>query len=424
MSKYDPEEALRAWSVRKATRNWIDEYPSIRRLALSIVGRRRRGSPATVNAYCVGIRQFVEFAGYTDPESLLADIKDGALDPVTLIDKPEVGFIDTLLERYANKTAHVRLYGVKKWLEVNDVQMKWEKVETPTTTVTFEKDRAPTREELRRMLDHCMQIKDRMALLVLSSSGLRIGTFLSLTWGDVSFDYEDVTRITVRRAVGRKFGKARGRGAGGESQLYVTWTSPEARQALEEYMRQRKASGEDITNHSPLMASDRGGCMTLSGFQRRYYLILERAGLDFKHRRHYMLHVHTLRKYFRSRCLGVDESLREHWLGHRGGYLDESYFRPEEKRHLEEYRKALLYLCVYPTPGELEKKIEERDDKVKQLEERLEDAQRVLGDRERRLLHLEQTTDLIMRALSHPEAGPALWEALRKIEEKAAKQTA
>jgi len=39
-------------------------------------------------------------------------------------------------------------------------------------------------------------------------------------------------------------------------------------------------------------------------------------------------------------------------MGHKGGYLDESYFRAEEERHLAEYRKAIPHLTVYATPME------------------------------------------------------------------------
>jgi hypothetical protein len=46
-------------------------------------------------------------------------------------------------------------------------------------------------------------------------------------------------------------------------------------------------------------------------------------------------------------------------MGHKGGYLDESYFRAEEERHLAEYRKAIPYLTVYGTTLE-EKQLRSR----------------------------------------------------------------
>ena len=43
-------------------------------------------------------------------------------------------------------------------------------------------------------------------------------------------------------------------------------------------------------------------------------------------------------------------------MGHKGLYLDESYFKAEEAMHLAEYRKAIPHLTVYAIPTE-EKKL-------------------------------------------------------------------
>ena len=108
---------------------------------------------------------------------------------------------------------------------------------------------------------------------------------------------------------------------------------------------------------------------------------------DISHNQ-YILHIHTMRKYFRSRCVGVDQSYREHWIGHRGGYLDESYFRAEEQRHLEEYRKSIPHLSLYTSEAEEEERRKRSivdfarfqgwpDDRIKQLEEILQRARTV-----------------------------------------------
>lgn len=352
-----PEELLNeSWYLRRGSREWIRLYPSVRRMALSIVGRRRRGSPATVNGYVCGLRKFVEFLNEDGPETVLSKIERGAIDPVKVVNDEGTGFIDTMLNRYANRTVHTYVYGVKKWLEVNQVEADWDKVDMPTTTVTFERDRAPTVDEIIKLLNHAPQLKDRVVILMLASSGLRIGTLLSLNWGDLDFDYPDVARITVRREMGRKFSN---RGArGGESQLFVTWITPETKETLLEYRRYREARGEVFTADSPLIESDlnRGEHMTVSGYHHRWYRILKRAGLDQKPRKFHELHLHTLRKFFRSRCIGVDPSFREQWMGHKGGYLDVSYFRAEEERHLNEYRRVIQHLSIYPVKVEEEER--------------------------------------------------------------------
>lgn len=69
-------------------------------------------------------------------------------------------------------------------------------------------------------------------------------------------------------------------------------------------------------------------------------------------------------------------------MGHKGKYLDESYFRAEEDRHLAEYRKAIPHLTTYATSVE-EKKMRSKllvdfaglqgytDTELKKLEETL-----------------------------------------------------
>lgn len=338
------ENIEQSWYLRRYSRESIERYPSIAKMSQSITGRRRMGSPATVNGYIQGINRFLDFIGYEDPETALEAIVAGKVDVEDTLDRQDTGFIDAMLDKYANKTVHTYCYAVKKWLEVNGVMLNWSRVEMPTTSVNRNEDRAPTPKELRTIISCGSQLKDRVGPLILASSGLRIGTLLGLKWGDVDLDYPDVARITVKRAQGRKFSRRSRRG--GQVKMYVTWITPEAKETLVDYMHSREVSGEIITPDSPIIIG-RQGPMTVSGYEKRWYSMLKKAGLDQKSHSQYILHLHVLRKYFRTHCIGVDSAFREHWMGHKGGYLDESYFKAEERRHLEEYRKAIPHLSVY-----------------------------------------------------------------------------
>jgi Mn-containing catalase len=66
-------------------------------------------------------------------------------------------------------------------------------------------------------------------------------------------------------------------------------------------------------------------------------------------------------------------------MGHRGGYLDLSYFRAEEARHLEEYRKAIPYLTVLGSESQ-ELLIGELKEKVEELEARNKTKDRIDSD--------------------------------------------
>jgi integrase len=306
------------------------------------------GSINTVEAYVKAINKFVRFLGFEDPEKALAAIQSGQVDPAAKVDQ----FIDKALESSAHGTVRNYLFGIKKWFELSGVKVDWERIEFPSSAETSESDRSPSKEELKNLLNHASSARDRAAIMVLTSSGLRIGTMLSLKVGDVDFDsYPDVAKIKVERKRGRKFvGKRRG----SQGRVFFTWITEEAKKALMEYLEERRRAGETLTPDSPLFedSQGQGKFVTVENFERVWYRLLKRAGLNEKSNRQYMLHVHTLRKYFRSNCVGVDPSYREKWMGHKAGYLDDSYFRAEEPLHLAEYRKAIPHLTIYSTPIE------------------------------------------------------------------------
>lgn len=333
-------------AMRKFVREWVEKYPSIARVHEAIAGQRRMGSEGTVTNYVKAVRKLCAYMKVDDPEVLLGKFQSGELDARLSIDK----YIDYALEEMKYAHAHVRglVFGIKKWLELNGVKVDWARIELPTSTEIAEEDRAPTKEELKLLLNHASSARDRAIIYCDTSSGLRIGTLLSLKVGDVDFTYPDVARLTVERKRGRKFSTKRN---GSQGRLFVSWITPEARKNLHQYLKEREAQGETVTPGSPLFtdAYYSGTVITVEDFERVWARLLHRAGLAQKSNRWYVLHIHTLRKYFRSNCVGVDVSFREKWMGHKGVYLDMSYFRAEEQLHLTEYRKTIQSLSIYAT---------------------------------------------------------------------------
>jgi integrase len=245
----------------------------------------------------------------------------------------------------SHNTVKNYVFGVKKWFEQNDIKVNWDKIELPSGTETVEEDRAPTKEELRKLLPKCSSDRDRAIIYCDTACGLRINTLLSLTIGDVDFSYPDVARFTVTRKIGQKFSN---RGSRSSGKLFVSWITPEAKQVLQSYIKERESSGEKLTPQSPLFtdAYHTGKFIDGDDFGKVYARLLKRADLAMKSKNWYVLHIHTMRKYMRSNCIGVDASYREMWMGHKGQYLDLSYFRAEEQRHLEEYRRIVPYLTI------------------------------------------------------------------------------
>jgi integrase len=100
-----------------------------------------------------------------------------------------------------------------------------------------------------------------------TSCGLRIGTLLSLKVGDVDFNYPDMARLKVERKKGRKFRSKRGRNAG---RFFVTFITPEAKNALQQYLKEREAYGEQLTPESPFIgdAYHKGEFQKVEGYER------------------------------------------------------------------------------------------------------------------------------------------------------------
>jgi len=362
--------------MRKQPREWVEKYPSVKKLYDSITGSRRLGSVETAEVYIIRLKPFVKFLGLNDPETALKAIKAGRIKAEEKIDE-YIGYSLDTLEK-SHSTVRGAFFAVKKWLELNGIDIDMKKIDMPTSTETREQDRAPTKEDLKKLLNHASSSRDRAVIFVASSSGLRIGTLLSLRVGDVDFNYPDVARISVERKRGRKF-SASARNTG---RYFVTWITPEAKEAVKQHLAERESHGEKFTPDSALIGDTyhKGHFQTLGSYQHIWSRLLKRAGLAEKSHNWFKLHIHTLRKYFRSNCIGVDASYRERWMGHKGLYLDASYFKAEENLHLAEYRKAVPYLTIYAIPTE-EKKLKAEmllnfaklqnmgEDKIRKLEE-------------------------------------------------------
>jgi len=328
---------------------WLDKYPSIAKFKK--LERRGRLATLTIEHYVNDVRLFCEFLGFDDPEKTIEHVnkikeKEEWLDEL----------VGKLMEKYGDTRTAAMLKGVKRWLDLNKVDIDWRDIILPSVIRKVE-DRAPTKEELKRILS-VASIRDKAIVLVACSSGLRANTVRTLTFEDVKFDYPDVARITVKRQykVNGKLVKS-GRKITKQRKFYVTFITPEAKKALLDYKKYRVEQGEEITEASPLFTSttsrNRGKMLNRVYFSVHWGRLLKRAHLDMKSERWNVLHFHTLKKFAETQFInaGVKPSYREFWLGHKGAYLETSYFRGEEKEHLKEYRKAISHLSIIEIPS-------------------------------------------------------------------------
>ena len=124
--------------MRRFATEYIEKYPSVKKIYDSITGSRRMGSEKTVSNYINGITRFVKYIGFQDPETALTAMLEGKVDAGSKVDS----FIDYALDEMQRSHKSVRLYvyGVKKWLDLNGVKVDWKKIELPTATEITEED--------------------------------------------------------------------------------------------------------------------------------------------------------------------------------------------------------------------------------------------------------------------------------------------
>jgi len=217
------------------------------------------------------------------------------------------------------------------------VKLEWDEVVLPRMRPVVN-DRAPTKTELRLIMSYA-PIWIIPTTLVLASSGMRIGSLVDLTLKHLNWDsFSDLAILEVPPE------SAKG-GTG-----YYTCITFEAQQALKKHLASREQKGEILGPESPLIKSPMAkGKTTYAAVESAWNRCLKSAGLDEKSGGTHVLHLHALRKFFRSQVEGImTKSIREAMMGHVSGeYLDRNYLRIPEQDMADWYRKAVPALTVY-----------------------------------------------------------------------------
>ena len=318
-------------------KEWV-YYPSVANMLVNLV-RRKRGAFSTFTSYFRGVKRFVEYLQVEHPEQAIATLPEG--NATDVLD----GFIESLTKTdLSPKTIKRLYYGVRKWLSVNDIAVDWDRIEIPRVGSQTD-DRIPTDDELRHVWNF-MRVRDKAMFSLLLSSGLRVGTLITLQLKDLDLEsHPDIGLVKVQGGEGRKLA---------EGSSYFTFINTEAKDALRAYLNLRREQGEDLTEDSYVVAIRRGRSYQFShNVSRRWRTLLRRVGLTEKTSSGLMeLHLHVLRKRFQTLCKtsGVSSSFYDLWMGHMTkNYLDEAYFRAELPQHKAEYRKVMNVLRISVT---------------------------------------------------------------------------
>ncbi len=255
-------------------------------------------------------------------------------------------------EKIEPSTVGIYAKPLKLFCTMNDITVNWAKLsrKIPKGRQAAD-DRPPTLEEVKKIL----QYPDRRIkpiVLVMISSGIRVGSWDRLRWGHIEKIEKDSRLIAARlKAYNTK-----------ANRWYRTFITPEAYKAVEEYLNYRQSMGEMITSDAPiirdLLDTDKGGFgrpskpspLSSKIVKRLIELAIKGAGiripLEPGHRRHPFKATHGFRKYFDTVAERYMKTLHvEQLLDHDTG-LKESYNRPTEDDLLSEYMKAVPELTI------------------------------------------------------------------------------
>ncbi|HKZ40706.1 MAG TPA: hypothetical protein VJ044_07070, partial [Candidatus Hodarchaeales archaeon] len=207
-------------------------------------------------------------------------------------------------------------------------------------------DRAPTFDELKKILDNC-ELRMKCVVLLLLSSGVRVGAFEWLRWRDVEpvkLGKFEFAKITVYH---------------GENEEYYSFVTPECYKYLLDYKVLREQTGEKVGLDSPLIRDDWGSykgardpakavAVTPKTLRDQLGRLYRRVGLRTAKDgiRHEFQQVHGFRKFFKSVAERHVKSIYvELLLGHSMGVTD-SYMKPTFEEMIHEYSKAIPALTI------------------------------------------------------------------------------
>jgi integrase len=273
-------------------------------------------------------------------------------------------YVMDLKKRVSPNTVPTMIFGIKAFLDANDIELRWKKIQKLfPDKIKPSGPGAYSKEQIKLLLDVSKDVRTRALILFLASSGVRIGAIPDLKLKHL-MDYENCKIITVYE---------------GTKDEYYTFLTPEATQALNEYMNKRNQYGEYFDKETPVFRTvfnvkyqkvRRAGRAALQEIIRR---VLMRAGLRSGHEnKRYDIQIdHGFRKFFNQTFTDLENinlSKKEQMMGHSTTIpLDNNYNKKPYQILFEEYRKVIPYLTINDTARK-EAIIEEQKKKISELE--------------------------------------------------------
>jgi site-specific recombinase XerD len=306
-------------SQRPALIPFVFHNQSLIRMARHFL-RHCSGSHGSCCNYTAHMQRYANWLGYT-PDAIIQDIKTIGNIPDLQRVQNHTGFLNDYLAELQDEgispgPVNNYIKSVKTFYRVNGIKIE---LSEPLSRRVKYKDRAPTPEEMTKLLD-IGTLRERVIISMTGLGGFREGTLSKLKYRHVKEDLE-ARRIPLHIHVEAEITK-------GKYGDYDTFLGPEAVTFLELYLDARRKGTryippETITDESPLLRDERVAKVKgIKGSAIRdiVHKLYKAAGLLKKTLgRLYDLREHSIRKFFKTQMisLGVQSDYVDYMMGHK-----------------------------------------------------------------------------------------------------------
>ena len=323
-------------------------------------------SSHTKRAYHLAFKTFLKATVKNDDLQALLDTKRDVVES-HIID--HITYLKDV-QRLTYLSIQVHLSGIFHFFVINDYDLRTKKIKRflpEDESDYYAKDRPYSVKEIEQILSKC-DVRARACVLIMTSTGMRIGGLKDLQIGDLKkIDEFGLYMIWV-------YNRSR-------KDCYYTFTTPECAKAIDEYLEYRKRTGgEDISKDKFPLIRDKFRMedyfkapkfISIRTLSHVFEDALRRAGVNqptaaalatksrWQKKRDVMFS-HGFRKFFITQCdkAHISFTVREYLSGHQLPYVDANYIRTTEEERLQEYVKAIPLLTIDPTQR-LQKKVKE-----------------------------------------------------------------
>jgi len=229
---------------------------------------------------------------------------------------------------------------IELFFVMNDVNLNFKKIRKMfPAKVKKGNDEAYALEEIQKLLSHARTLRNKSLVLLLASSGCRIGAVPDIKLKHMS-KIESSYCIVIYE---------------GEKEEDFIFTTPETTKIIDEYLNQRKKDGEYVDEESPLFRSiyrlgiEKVRPCTIDGLTHatgRLVTILDRKKVG-KTNRFNVAKNHGFRKFYATAIKdveGISPTMTEKLINHIGVVqLDGSYYKPTKEKMFEAYKNVLMF---------------------------------------------------------------------------------